>query len=710
MDIVFAQHFETGNPLFDQDLRDLAVQETDSGSVLYAVNGRGGGMTLFRLNDTGAARPAGAEDSRLHGRVTAETGEVLLAQIGDETRLLLQDLPGAAAGGLGALAALTLANGDAVIYGITGSGGRLMGWRLDAGGRMQGAVVTEGEDAAYLQPETVALALGGPAGAPLLFLAEGGTFQGLRSYRVDPGSGALTAAGSFGVEDGLPVGGVSAVASFEAHGRSWALLGAGGSGSLSLMSVAGNGALSLSDQLNDTATTRFGGLSALEVVTLADGTVLVLAAGSDDGISLLRMLPSGQLLHLTSLAHDSGLGLENVTALEILVTGDSLQVFAASGAAGGISRFTLDLSDLGQVITAGAGQAAVAGGAGDDVLRAQATGSTLRGGDGADVFLPEAVSGWVQIEDFTPGEDVLDLSLLTGLRSMAQLQVTELRDGIRLKFGDTVVVVQSADGGALDLADLWLGGHFSHPDRVALGLTLADGIQYGGGGNDQLGGGSGEDTVQGLGGDDLLLGRSGDDWLMGGDGADVLRGHGGADHLEGGRGADRLLGGAGDDQLYGGSGADVLKGQKGNDRLFGGQEDDLLKAGGGTDRLWGEDGTDRLFGQGGNDRLFGGAAGDRLSGGGGRDRLLGGAGQDHLDGGAGSDVFVFARNHGKDRIRDFTPGEDLIDLSDLPGRGAGFDDLEISRRPAGTLIDTGAGHLLLEDLRPGQIDADDFLF
>jgi hypothetical protein len=783
MDIVFAQHFETGNPLFDQDLRDLAVQETDSGSVLYAVNGRGGGMTLFRLNDTGAARPAGAEDSRLHGRVTAETGEVLLALIGEETRLLLQDtgqsdllfhrlgadgqdasspgdqqqqdLPGAEAGGLGALAALTLGGGDAVIYGITGSGGRLMGWRLDAEGRMQGAVATEGGDAAYLQPETVALALGGPAGAPLLFLAEGGTFQGLRSYRVDPGSGALTAAGSFGVEDGLPVGGVSAVAGFEAHGRTWALLGAGGSGSLSLMSVTRNGALSLSDQLNDTATTRFGGLSALEVVTLADGTVLVLAAGSDDGISLLRMLPSGQLLHLTSLAHDSGLGLENVTALETLVTGDTLQVFAASGAAGGISRFTLDLADLGQVITARAGQTTVAGGAGDDVLRAQATGSTLRGGDGADVFLPEALSGWVQIEDFIPGEDVLDLSLLTGLRSMAQLEMKDHGAVVRLQFGDTVVVVQSVEGGALDLADLWPGGLFSHPDRVALGVTLAGGIQYGGGGKDKLGGGSGEDTVQGLGGDDLLLGRGGNDRLLGGDGADVLRGHGGADHLEGDRGADRLMGGAGNDQLYGGSGADVLKGQKGNDRLFGGQEDDLLKAGGGKDRLrggdgadvlkggggrdriWGEDGTDRLFGQGGKDRLFGGAAGDRLSGGGGkdvlkgaagddrllggggRDRLLGGAGDDQLDGGkgrdrleggAGADVFVFARNHGRDRIRDFTPGEDLIDFSDLPGRGFGFGDLEISRRPAGTLIDTGAGHLLLEDLRPGQIDADDFLF
>ncbi|MDE4175260.1 calcium-binding protein [Phaeobacter sp. PT47_59] len=740
MGIVFAQRFEMGNPLFDQDLRDLELFEAGGSRFLYAVNGRGGGISLLRLD--GAGRLAFL-DSQMHGRVTAQTGEMHLAEIGGQMRLLHegtaqsqllfhrigadgslgdqadQDLPGAEPRGLGALAALQLESGASVIYGITGARGQLEGWRLDAAGQMRGEVGAAGGDAAYRLPDTVALAVGGPASAPFLFLAEGGSHQGLRSYRIDPQSGSLTAAGSLGMEDGLPVGHPSAIMSVEAHGQTWVLLGAQGSGSISLMAVGADGSLSLSDHLNDSSTTRFGGLVALEVVVLADGAVLVLAAGSDDGLALMRLLPGGKLVHLESLAHETGLGLENVTAIETAQIGEELQIFVTSGAAGGISRFTLDLRGVGQVIAATAQDRNATGGRGDDVLLAQAAGSVLTGGAGADVFLPEAVAGRITIRDFTPGEDVLDLSLLSGLRSMAQLGVEARSDGIRLRFGDSVIEVQSASGGALDLQDLWPGGLFPFPDRLSLGVRLEDGIQYGGGGSDELDGSSANDTVQGLGGDDLLLGRGGNDRLLGGDGDDTVQGHAGADVLSGELGDDRLAGGKGHDELYGGGGGDVLLGQKGNDRLFGGAGADVLKGGAGQDSLTGGEGQDRLLGQAGDDEIRGGAGGDLLFGGGGKDTLEGGdgadrlrgdKGRDWLEGGTGADVFVFARGHGADRILDFTPGEDLIDLSGIFGPGMGFADLEISRSAAGTRIDTGAGRVLLEDLRPAELDADDFLF
>ncbi|MDE4134765.1 hypothetical protein PXK00_16730 [Phaeobacter sp. QD34_3] len=124
--------------------------------------------------------------------------------------------------------------------------------------------------------------------------------------------------------------------------------------------------------------------------------------------------------------------------------------------------------------------------------------------------------------------------------------------------------------------------------------------------------------------------------------------------------------------------------------------------------MQGHAGADVLSGELGNDRLAGGKGQDQLYGGGGSDVLLGLKGKDRLFGGAGADVF--ARGHGADRILDFTPGEDLIDLSGIFGRGMGFEDLEISRSAAGTRIDTGAGRVLLEDLRPAELDADDFLF
>ncbi|UWS81741.1 hypothetical protein N1037_21665 (plasmid) [Phaeobacter sp. G2] len=90
--------------------------------------------------------------------------------------------------------------------------------------------------------------------------------------------------------------------------------------------------------------------------------------------------------------------------------------------------------------------------------------------------------------------------------------------------------------------------------------------------------------------------------------------------------------------------------------------------------------------------------------------MLAGRGRDDLSGGGGADVFVFGRNHGQDRVLDFTLGEDLIDLSGVSGRGFDYDDLQIRRSGTSTVIETGAGEITLEGLRPGEITADDFLF
>jgi len=127
-------------------------------------------------------------------------------------------------------------------------------------------------------------------------------------------------------------------------------------------------------------------------------------------------------------------------------------------------------------------------------------------------------------------------------------------------------------------------------------------------------------------------------------GADDLNGTGnGLDHvINGNSGDNKLAGGAGDDELTGNQGDDVLRGQQGKDDLSGGRGDDKLLGNGGADRLDGGDGNDIL---------------------------IGGAGKDRLTGGADNDVFRFVNaaftpnSSGADTIRDFSQGEDLIDLS-----------------------------------------------
>lgn len=75
--------------------------------------------------------------------------------------------------------------------------------------------------------------------------------------------------------------------------------------------------------------------------------------------------------------------------------------------------------------------------------------------------------------------------------------------------------------------------------------------------------------------------------------------------------------------------------------------------------LTGNTGSDTLDGAAGNDTLFGGA---------GNDRLIGGTGIDSMTGGTGNDTFVFVAGSSgtatgqRDRIVDFTIGQDVIDL------------------------------------------------
>ncbi|PSB12032.1 hypothetical protein C7B76_22600 [filamentous cyanobacterium CCP2] len=190
-----------------------------------------------------------------------------------------------------------------------------------------------------------------------------------------------------------------------------------------------------------------------------------------------------------------------------------------------------------------------------------------------------------------------------------------------------------------------------------------------------LRGGDGNDRILGRGGDDQLFGENCDDTLVGGLGHDTLRGGRGNDHLRGDRGNDVLLGGHGNDTLIGGRGNDTLKGgtnhdlmrgNRGDDRLFGQKGDDTLNGGLGHDTLRGGTGNDLLMGKRGNDVLFGGGGNDTLLGGRGNDVLVGGKGNDLMTGGLGRDRFVFrTAEDGRNRITDFDPSEDLLDLQQI---------------------------------------------
>jgi Ca2+-binding RTX toxin-like protein len=190
-----------------------------------------------------------------------------------------------------------------------------------------------------------------------------------------------------------------------------------------------------------------------------------------------------------------------------------------------------------------------------------------------------------------------------------------------------------------------------------------------------ISGGNFSDALLGLGGDDQLYGNGGSDILAGGDGDDIL--HGGA-------GNDTMDGGAGDDIYYVDSSEDIVAEFAGHgtdtvyatasfvlsrnvERLIADSDAGLVLHGNGRDNsIAGGDGNDRLVGRDGDDTLHGGDGRDILTGGDGNDRFVFDALSDSVTGG------------GRDKIKDFMSGADVIDLSGIDANTALANDQAFS--------------------------------
>ncbi len=606
------------------------------------------------------------------------------------------------------------ANGS-LVFGLLRDG-TLMRWTAGAGGALvdetvlafpspdTGAVLT-----ALVRTGNVLLATtnGGPALMAAVIGADGGLV-----------AGGLLVSGQLGISGPLMVETVSLGVT------DYVLVAAAGSSTLTVGEIGRRGGLSAVDHVRDGLGTRFAGVSALAVHEM-DWAVYVAVAGSDDGVTLFRLLPGGRLLHLITIADTPGMTLDNVSALALTGQGGLLRLIAASGSEPGITLLEFRVDTPGQslqaeaaggvlaggaghdVLTGGAGNDVLNGGAGQDVLRDGAGQDSLRGGAGQDIFILDAdgVADW--IVDFQPGVDLIDLSAWNFLRNPAQLVITPRAGGATISYGTETLHVNAADGRMLDVAQILASGLLGL-DRLLPGwfaqwqadtesgvtpfLTLT-----GTSGRDEIWGGQGDDRLRGLAGADTLYGRAGDDTLDGGPGADLMAGGPGSDTYYVDNPGDRVVENprhAGRDLVI--SSVDF--------RLRGSHVEDLTLTG--TADI-------RGLGNGLDNTIRGNAGANILDGGKGDDTLIGGAGDDTYYIRSRGDAVVEAAGGGYDSIfalRSWMLPDDverLVLKSLLPHNAIGnaMDNMIIGNMQDNSLSGRGGN-----DILRGQGGADTFVF
>lgn len=521
---------------------------------------------------------------------------------------------------------VTLSNGDIMVYGGISNSGGIAQIQFD-----DGTLIDTDTTAS---PQIAAITSGTVGSAAYVFTASA-TDIGVSTWGIDS-AGDLTLRGTITPPDGLWVSAPTAIAQTVVEGTTYLVLAASGSSSLSVLQVGSDGALGVVDHLLDDRNTRFAGATVVETKT-HDGLTYVIAGGADDGISVYVMLPGGRLVPRAHIADTPDMTLANISALAVQSRGAGIDIFAASGTEPGLTRLFYDAANA-QLITGTAEADTLNGSTGDDIIFDGAGRDTLFGGAGADTFVMVRDDETDIIMDFTLGIDSVDLSGWTGLRSVNQLFLSPTNDGIRITYGDEVLIITSSDGSTITAADLpetdLLGGtripqviEPGEPGPVTDPPPLPARPIY------EPPQSPADPAETGI----IRLGTMNDD------------------RLTGSAFEDAIWGLAGNDSINGGDGQDTLYGGTGEDRIGGGDGDDLLMGGSGRDTGWmaetpkNSTNTDILLGQDGDDKLWGAAGADRLSG---------GAGDDTLWGGSGRDTFVFTAD--EDRIVDFDPLVDTL--------------------------------------------------
>ncbi len=455
---------------------------TSSGGRLYAGSGAVGGMATFTLAPNTTAQLAQSLALPPTGGTRVDDlgfigGSRLLASTSASSTIWQAPLGGGAIGTItvapfsgataeqtGQIAPLSQGGHD---YLVTGGGqAGLTVWEYAAGGlSFRGAALENAKANLADVSDIVTVTPGAVSYVIAASVSEGG----LTSLAVGA-DGAPQFVDAIGAKEGLFLSGLDELMAVTAGGLSYVVAGGVNSGSLALVRVNPLGVMYVTDLVSDTLGTRFAHLGDLAGFSI-NGRGFVLAGGTDDGLSLFEITPDGTLLHLQSIANQTGWTLTDTAALTAVSLTGEVQVFAA-GSTPGLMQFSIPTGGIAAPLTGTSAANTINGGAyddliwgmagndtlrgygGDDILSGGAGADVLTGGAGRDVFYIDASTGEDRITDFQDGQDRIALHGWGNIHDVSALTLAPLGNGARISYGDHSLLIVNAAGTSLGTGQL----------------------------------------------------------------------------------------------------------------------------------------------------------------------------------------------------------------------------------------------------------------
>ncbi|MBE9476078.1 MAG: hypothetical protein IME92_02970, partial [Proteobacteria bacterium] len=284
---------------------------------------------------------------------------------------------------------------------------------------------------------------------------------GLNSFNIDA-NGVMHLIDSVAPSDASGFSLPQALQTITVNGQAYLLMASAGTNSLTVYVVGTGGALTEVDHLIDGIDTRFDDASVLESFTY-EGRGFILAAGSDDGLTLIEISARGTLSVLAVLADDFDTTLNNITDIEVAILGTEIHAFVSSGVENGFTQIRIDIDNTGLTIIGNethevlngnsqddtllgmGGSDRIYGGNGNDLLVDGAGRDHFYGGAGADIFRFAADNTLDLIRDYEIGIDLIDLSLLGDVALFDDLDISSRSFGAVIIAGAEEIRITSVD-------------------------------------------------------------------------------------------------------------------------------------------------------------------------------------------------------------------------------------------------------------------------